>query len=216
MSWAGQIQYHFGRNISPETTSPGQSASSELTNVVPAPPKVLEMDWNQTEVKLYVRRRANLSKFCWYVTFWKFPSHSKILQTLTEGCGNRLSICQVRCVAVFVAPSYYISWHVQIERRWHCLVLNCVNNIYLYLESGSERHLCHPNMSKKKGACTALTAALSNAFGYGFIHTASFLVCIRLLLPGFALFVYMYICAIYVFWFLYTCIRDMDLYACWI
>ena len=121
MSWAGQIQYHFGRNISPETTSPGQSASSELTNVVPAPPKVLEMDWNQTEVTLYVRRRANLSKSCWYVTFWKFPSHSKILQTLTEGCGNRLSICQVRCVAVFVAPSYYISWHVQIERRWHCL-----------------------------------------------------------------------------------------------
>ena len=114
-------QYHFGRNISPETTSPGQSASSELTNVVPAPPKVLEMDWNQTEVKLYVHRRANLSKFCWYVTFWKFPSHSKILQTLTEGCGNRLSICQVRCVAVFVAPSYHISWHVQIERRWHCL-----------------------------------------------------------------------------------------------
>ena len=121
MSCAGQIQYHFGRNISPETTSPGQSASSELTNVVPAPPKVLEMDWNQTEVTLYVRRRANLSKFCWYVTFWKFPSHSKILQTLTEGCGNRLSICQVRCVAVFVAPSYHISWHVQIERRWHCL-----------------------------------------------------------------------------------------------
>ena len=26
-----------------------------------------------------------------------------------------LSICQVRCVAVFVAPSYDISWHVQIE-----------------------------------------------------------------------------------------------------
>ena len=121
MLCAGQIQYHFGRNISPETTSPGQLASSELTNVVPAPPKVLEMDWNQTEVTLYVRRRANLSKFCWYVTFWKFPSHSKILQTLTEGCGNRLSICQVRCVAVFVAPSYYISWHLQIERRWHCL-----------------------------------------------------------------------------------------------
>ena len=121
MSCAGEIRYHFGRNISPETTSPGQSASSELTNVVPAPPKVLEMDWNQTEVTLYVRRRANLSKFGWYVTFWKFPSHSKILQTLTEGCGNRLSICQVRCVAVFVAPSYHISWHVQIERRWHCL-----------------------------------------------------------------------------------------------
>ena len=115
MSCAGEIRYHFGRNISPETTSPGQSASSELTNVVPAPPKVLEMDWNQTEVTLYVRRRANLSKFGWYVTFWKFPSHSKILQTLTEGCGNRLSICQVRCVAVFVAPSYHISWHVQIE-----------------------------------------------------------------------------------------------------
>ena len=122
MSWAGQIQYHFGRNISPETTSPGQSASSELTNVVLAPPKVLEMDWNQTEVTLYVRRRANLSTFCWYVTFWKFPSHSKILQTLTEGCGNRLSICQVRCVAVFVAPSYYISWHVQIERRRDFLI----------------------------------------------------------------------------------------------
>ena len=121
MSCAGEIRYHFGRNISPETTSPGQSASSELTNVVPAPPKVLEMDWNQTEVTLYVRRRANLSKFGWYVTFWKFPSHSKILQTLTEGCGNRLSICQVRCVAVFVAPSYHISWHVQIERRWNCL-----------------------------------------------------------------------------------------------
>ena len=54
-------------------------------------------------------------KFCLYVTFWKFPSHSKIPHQLTEGCGNRLSICQVRCVAVFVAPSYHISWHVQIE-----------------------------------------------------------------------------------------------------
>ena len=135
MSWAGQIQYHFGRNISPETTSPGQSASSELTNVVPAPPKVLEMDWNQTEVTLYVRRRANLSTFCWYVTFWKFPSHSKILQTLTEGCGNRLSICQVRFVAVFVAPSYHISWHVQIERRWHCLNYFTISTRWQYLRN---------------------------------------------------------------------------------
>ena len=145
MLCAGQIQYHFGRNISPETTSPGQSASSELTNVVPAPPKVLEMDWNQTEVKLYVRRRANLSKFCWYVTFWKFPSHSKILQTLTEGCGNRLSICQVRCVAVFVAPSYHISWHVQIERRWHCLDFRCY---IIYSTSPKTDNIYSENLTK--------------------------------------------------------------------
>ena len=32
------------------------------------------------------------------------------------------SICQVRCATGFVASSYGISWHVQIERCWHCQV----------------------------------------------------------------------------------------------
>ena len=88
-------KYDFtsGEILPPNWQGPGQSASSDLTKSVPVPWAVLEMFRNQFEVTIYVRGRANLSKNCWLVTFWKFWSDSKILPPLSEGCGNRLSIC---------------------------------------------------------------------------------------------------------------------------
>ena len=55
-------------------------------------------------------------------------------------------ICQARCVAVFVAPSYDISWHLQIERWWYLLLMmgmcGCKVARWLYLSSQKRISIC--------------------------------------------------------------------------
>ena len=110
------------------------------------------------------------------------------------------SLCAI--LVITVSPEYSFTF----ERNCK-MVLNCANNIYLHLESGSGTHLCHPNISKKKGACTLSIATLSHAFGCGLIYTAS----LEDMHPVTSARIYsicIFVYAMCVFWFLYPCIRD--------
>ena len=57
---------------------------------------MVEIKRNQAGFILYIQGRANPPKLERFVTFWSFPRWSNILQLLTGGCRNRLTICQIR------------------------------------------------------------------------------------------------------------------------
>ena len=79
-----------------------------FTKIALASTGMVEIKRNQAGFILYIQGRANPPRLERFVTFWSFPRWSNILQPLTGGRRNRLTICQIR-------------YKKQIVRRWHCL-----------------------------------------------------------------------------------------------
>ena len=80
-----------------------------FTKIALASTGMVEIKRNQAGFILYIQGRANPPRLERFVTLGSFPRWSNILQPLTGGRRNRLTICQIR-------------YKKQIVRRWHCLL----------------------------------------------------------------------------------------------
>ena len=89
----------MGRNtldISREIIQISTKRASDFTKISLASTRMVEIKRNQAGVIICIQGRANPSKHDRFVTFCSFPRWPNILQPLTGGHRNRLTICQIR------------------------------------------------------------------------------------------------------------------------